>query len=285
MSLQAPISIPTLPSIDPSAIADFQQTVWAYYRAHKRALPWRKEPAPYFVLVSELMLQQTQVVRVHQKFAMFIRTFPTIQDLASATLADVLKVWTGLGYNRRAKFLWDSARMIVADFGGNVPRSQHDLTKLPGVGPNTAGAILAYAFNEPAVFIETNIRTAFIHHFFNDNAGAISDDALRQLVAQALPVENPREWYYALMDYGTHLKATVGGQLHRVKGYQTQSRFEGSKRQVRGQVLKQLLQYKQLGDTDLALLIPDERLIEVCQSLQKEGLIGYRGGKWHLTGA
>lgn len=275
----------TLHSIDPKTVTDFQQTVWAYYRMHKRAMPWRQEPTPYFVLVSELMLQQTQVARVHQKFAMFIRTFPTIKDLAVAPFADVLKVWTGLGYNRRAKFLWDSARMIVADFGGEVPRSQQDLIKLPGVGPNTAGAILAYAFNEPAVFIETNIRTAFIHHFFNDNADAVSDDDLRQLVAAAVPVENPREWYWALMDYGTHLKATVGGQLHRVKDYKTQSRFEGSKRQVRGLVLKSLVRFKKLSDTELALLVPDERTPDVCQDMQKEGLIAHRAGRWQLTGS
>ncbi len=275
----------TLPSIDPKAIADFQRIVWAYYRTHKRAMPWRTEPTPYFVLVSELMLQQTQVARVHQKFATFIRTFPTVKDLAAAPFADVLKAWTGLGYNRRAKFLWDSARMIMADFGGQVPRAQKDLTKLPGVGPNTAGAILAYAFNEPAVFIETNIRTAFIHHFFNDTADAVSDDDLRQLIAAAVPVENPREWYWALMDYGTHLKATVGGQLHRVKNYQTQSRFEGSKRQVRGLVLKALVRFKKLNDTDLALLVPDERVAEVCQDLQKDRLITYRAGHWQLTGS
>ncbi|HVI69027.1 MAG TPA: hypothetical protein VM581_01070 [Magnetospirillaceae bacterium] len=272
-----------LPSIEPSAIAAFQQMVWSYYRAHKRAMPWRNEPTPYFVLVSELMLQQTQVVRVHQKFATFIHAFPTIKALAEAPLSDVLKVWIGLGYNRRAKFLWDSARMIVADFGGEVPGSQSELTRLPGIGTNTAGAILAYAFNEPAVFIETNIRTAFIHHFFNDNADAVDDDALRQLVAQALPIENPREWYWALMDYGTHLKSTVGAQLHRVSGYKTQSRFEGSNRQIRGQVLKALMDHKHVSSTELAALIPDTRLAEVCQALSQEGLISSRRGQWHLT--
>lgn len=268
-----------------TAIAGFQQTVWAYYRAHKRFMPWRKEPTPYFVLVSELMLQQTQVIRVQQKFPGFIKQFPTIQHLAAAPLSEVLAAWSGLGYNRRAKFLWRAAQVVVESFDGDVPRTQNELAQLPGVGPNTAGAILAYAFNEPAVFIETNIRTAFIHHFFADNADAVDDKSLRQLVAEALPVENPREWYWALMDYGTHLKATVGGQLHRVKGYQTQSRFEGSRRQVRGQVLKELLAHNHLGQTELAALIVDDRLLEVCQALQSEGLIMQdAGGEWHLTG-
>lgn len=276
--------MPTHHLIEPNAVAAFQQKVWAYYKAHKRPMPWRKEPAPYFVLVSEMMLQQTQVTRVQQKFAGFIRTFPTIKALAQAPLSDVLAAWSGLGYNRRAKFLWKAAHMIERDFGGEVPRSQRDLTKLPGVGLNTAGAILAYAFNEPAVFIETNIRTAFIHHFFADDTGAVDDETLRGLVASALPVENPREWYWALMDYGTHLKATVGGQLDRVKGYTAQSRFEGSRRQIRGQVLKELLAHNHLTQTELAALIADDRLAEVCQALAREGLLIHRQGKWYLTG-
>lgn len=269
---------------NPTRIAAFQKTVWDYYRAHKRTMPWRKEPTPYAVLVSEMMLQQTQVARVQQKFTTFIRTFPNIKDLARVPLAEVLAAWSGLGYNRRAKFLWQAAGIIMDDFGGEIPRTQADLSRLPGVGANTAGAILAYAYNEPAVFVETNIRTAFIHHFFNGHPGAVDDESLRQLVAEALPVENPREWYWALMDYGTHLKATVGGQLHRVKGYKIQSRFEGSQRQIRGQVLKELLQHRGLTIEELAAFIPDNRVNEVCQSLSKEGLITCRGGIWHLTG-
>lgn len=275
----------TLPSTDSQKIAQFQRTVWDYYRHSKRTMPWRKESTPYFVLVSELMLQQTQVARVHAKFATFIREFPTLADLAAAPLGDVLAAWIGLGYNRRAKFLWQAAQAVVRDFGGEVPRSQKELTSLPGIGQNTAGAILAYAFNEPTVFIETNIRTVFIHHFFGDDSREVTDDQLRQVVAQALPLENPREWYWALMDYGTHLKSSVGGQMHRVSGYKPQSRFEGSKRQVRGQVLKELLAHKKLGLAELAGLIPDNRLAQVCDDLAKEGLIHRRGGTWHLTDA
>lgn len=270
--------------IEPAAVAAFQQTVWTYYKAHKRHMPWRKEPAPYFVLVSEMMLQQTQVTRVRQKFAAFIRTFPTVAALAHAPLSDVLAAWSGLGYNRRAKFLWKAAQMIERDYGGEVPRTQHDLVALPGVGPNTAGAILAYAFNEPSVFVETNIRTAFIHHFFADNAETVDDSTLRHLVAQAVPLQNPREWYWALMDYGAHLKATTGAQLHRVKGYQTQSRFQGSRRQIRGQVLKELLAHGHLAPAELSALIPDDRLPDVCQTLAREGLIIHKHGEWYLTG-
>lgn len=246
-------------------------------------MPWRQTVTPYIVLVSEIMLQQTQVPRVMQKFNSFMRRFPTVQALATAPLGDVLLVWNGLGYNRRAKFLWQAAQKIVADYGGNVPSTQDALVGLPGIGLNTAGAILAYAYNEPTVFIETNIRTAYVHHFFDDHADAISDVQLRHVIAQTVPPENPREWYWALMDYGTHLKATVGGQLQRVKQYRPQDRFQGSRRQIRGQTIKLLLEHASLTPTELAALIPDERLPEVCEALLAEGLIAKRHDQLYLT--
>jgi A/G-specific adenine glycosylase len=271
------------PSIKPGAIALFQRTVWDFYRAHRRAMPWRAQPTPYYVLVSEMMLQQTQVPRVQGKFVTFVRRFPDVHALANTPLRDVLSAWSGLGYNRRAKFLHDAAQIIVKDFTGEVPHNQTDLLRLPGIGPNTAGAILAYAFNEPAVFIETNIRTAYIHHFFGDDTQAVSDEDLRQIVAASLPPENAREWYWALMDYGTHLKQTVGAQLHRVKNHRPQTRFEGSRRQVRGRVLKMLLERGRVTPENLALLIPDERLRAVCDELMHEGLIIARLGQLQLT--
>jgi len=270
-------------SISPAAITKFQTTVWNFYRAHRRTMPWRIEPTPYYVVVSELMLQQTQVVRVQSKFVGFIRRFPTIEALAGAPLADVLGAWSGLGYNRRAKFLWQTAQAVVQDYGGQVPRTQQDLVSLPGIGQNTAGAILAYAYNEPAVFIETNIRTVFIHHFFNDHPGVVSDAELHALVALALPIENPREWYWALMDYGTELKSTVGSQLERAKHYRPQSIFKGSRRQVRGQVIKLLVEQRSMPVDEIKLLIPDLRLQEVCDELVAEGMIAHRGDELHLT--
>ena len=273
----------TLPLISPHQIATFQRTVWDFYRAHRRTMHWRTEPAPYYVLVSEMMLQQTQVARVQQKFVGFIRRFPTVQDLAAAPLADVLEQWSGLGYNRRAKFLWQAAGKIVRDFGGDVPGNQEQLTSLPGVGPNTAGAILAYAFNEPVVFVETNIRTVYIHHFFADHPNAVTDTQLRHVIALTVPPENPREWYWALMDYGTHLKATVGGQLERVKHYKPQSRFEGSRRQVRGRIIKLLVQHDRLTQDELATLLADDRVADVCAELVGEGLVRRSGQQLHLT--
>jgi len=270
-------------SISAAQITAFQKTVWDFYRIHHRAMPWRSEPTPYFVLVSELMLQQTQVARVLAKFAAFIRKFPTVESLAAAPLADVLAAWSGLGYNRRAKFLWQAAQAVVRDHGGQVPRTQQALVELPGVGQNTAGAILAYAYNEPTVFIETNIRTVFIHHFFGNHKDAVSDAELRELVAATLPVENPREWYWALMDYGTELKSTVGGQLERVKNYKQQSPFKGSRRQIRGQVIKLLIEQRSVNLDELKLLIHDERLQDVCNELVAEGMVVQKADELHLT--
>lgn len=173
-------------------IAVFQETVWEYYRRHGRHdLLWRQPEAdgrfdPYKILVSEIMLQQTQVPRVLPKFVEFLTRFPTVQALAAAPLGDVLAAWNGLGYNRRAKFLWQAAQKVVNDFDGVFPSTSEALVTLPGVGANTAGAILAYAFNQPAVFLETNVRTVFIHHFFKDS-DLVTDAQLLELVKASLP--------------------------------------------------------------------------------------------------
>lgn len=257
----------------------FQQTVLGHYRVHGRHdLPWRQLEAdgtldPYRVLVSELMLQQTQVSRVIPKFEAFMHQFPTLASLAAAPLADVLRAWNGLGYNRRAKFLRQAVQVVVRDHGGVLPETTTELVNLPGVGVNTAGALLAYVHNKPAVFVETNVRTVFIYHFFADK-GQVSDRDIADIVAQTLP-DNPREWYWALMDYGTHLKQTVGNANTRSKHYVRQSTFHGSRRQIRGQVLR-LLSSGPQNNKQLAKLIPDERLSGVLDDLCREGLVQRR---------
>jgi A/G-specific adenine glycosylase len=261
--------------IDDRDRQDFQTKVWEYYHQHARKdLPWRQpEPNgsfdPYHILVSELMLQQTQVSRVIPKYKEFLARFPASSVLAAAPLAEVLKAWNGLGYNRRAKYLRQSAQSI--ERSGKFPATQTELEELPGVGPNTAGAILAYAHNEPAVFIETNIRTVYIHHFFNDET-AISDKSVRELVMQTLDTEHPREWYWALMDYGSYLKQSVGNLNRQSQSYAKQSKFQGSRRQIRGQVLR-LLGEKTRTSVELAAVIKDERLLAVIDELVAEGMI------------
>lgn len=255
-----------------SQIRTFQDTVWAFYAANARPMPWREDHTPYAVLVSEFMLQQTQVVRVIPKYQAFMRRFPDVSALADAPLADVVSAWNGLGYNRRAKFLHAAARMIRRDFGGRLPADAASLVRLPGIGPNTAGAILAYAFNKPAVFLETNIKTVLLHHFFGDRP-SVSDAELRAVADRVLDDEHPREWYWALMDYGTHLKKTHGSQLARSAAYRRQSPLKGSLRELRGHIVTRLVEGAMTPAELRARWQGDERLEPALASLQRDGLI------------
>jgi len=297
-------------------VTEFQEVVWDYFRKNERPMPWRQRPTPYHVLVSELMLQQTQVPRVIPKFEAFIQRFPDVESLASATLAQVLSLWSGLGYNRRAKFLHDAAKMVSTGFGGDIPSTREELVKLPGVGPNTAGAILAYAYNQPVVFIETNIRTVFIHHFFHDQFD-VSDGDILDLARQTLPAireEQPerriysahgamrngmyticeaksykpiyhyREWYWALMDYGTHVKQIAGGRLAQSKHYKKQSPLAGSVREMRGRIVR-ALRGGMLDEMSLRTVVnADDRFAVALEALRAEGMIAGQNGTWCLTG-
>ncbi|MGH7240995.1 MAG: A/G-specific adenine glycosylase [Candidatus Saccharimonadales bacterium] len=268
-------------------LADFRKTVWQHYRLNGRhQLPWRVPDAdgyfdPYKVLVSELMLQQTQVNRVLPKYQLFLELFPTVETLASTSLAAVLTAWSGLGYNRRAKFLHQAAKTIMQDFAGVLPDNETELVKLPGVGKNTAGAILVYAFNQPVVFVETNIRTVYFYHFFASRE-VVNDGEVAELVGETLDRGNPRGWYWALMDYGSHLKS-AGMKLNTLsKHYVKQSKFEGSKRQIRGQVIRVLaIQDRTL--VELSSLLADPRLESVLTDLMSDGLITKSGQKYHLS--
>lgn len=210
----------------------------SFYKKHSRAhLPWRQTRDPYRILVSEVMLQQTQVERVIPYYERWIKEFPTPQRLASAGLADVLRAWQGLGYNRRGKYLWEAAKIITKDGWGG---------KLPGVGPYTAAAVEAFAHNKPTVFIETNIRTVFFHHIYSgvlQNSRIVSDKELLPLVEEALRKSRmePREFYAALMDYGSYLKKQGVKLNAKSRHYKKQSKFEGSTRQKRAAKLRTLL--------------------------------------------
>lgn len=264
--------------------ANFQQVVWEYFRMHARSMPWRDDPNPYYVLVSELMLQQTQVSRVVTKFTEFIERFPDVKSLADAPLAAVLIAWNGLGYNRRAKFLHETARKIATEHDGKIPDALEALVTLPGIGPNTAGAVLAYAYNQPTVFVETNVRTVLFHHFFADYDKKISDKELRELAEQVLDRDSSREWYWALMDYGTHLKKTAGGRLESSRHYKKQSPLQGSLREVRGRIIKVLTE-DPLTETELQKAVGvDERFTPALAGLKNERLVTQKGGVISLTG-
>jgi A/G-specific adenine glycosylase len=261
-----------------------QAAVWDYYHKHGRDLPWRHPEAngnfdPYKILISEIMLQQTQVGRVISKYQQFISRFPTVQALATASLGEVLQVWSGLGYNRRAQYLHRAAQQIDNQL---FPQTMAELVALPGIGFNTAAAILVYAYNQPQPFIETNIRTVYIHHFFKDQTG-VSDKQLQPFIEQTMDRERPREWFWALMDYGSHLKATIGNVSQSSRHYAKQSRFEGSRRQIRGEILKQLGNSPRRLE-ELQQVIPDERLLAVLADLTKEGLVVLDHSQYRLPG-
>ncbi len=244
-----------------------------------RDMPWRINFKPYYVLVSEMMLQQTQVERVIPKFESFILAFPNIESLAKASLADVLREWQGLGYNRRAKYLHETAKMIVAN--GKFPHRQKELVVLPGVGKNTAGAILAYAYNQPAIFVETNIRAVYIGHFFakkND----VDDSSIRELLEQTIDKKHPREFYWALMDYGTWLKKQ-GVQPGQSRHYKKQVPLKGSIREVRGQIVRILSHGDITQDALYKKLQADHRFDAALAGLIKDGLVEETRKKLHLT--
>jgi len=218
---------------------EFVETITTYYKDNKRIFAWRDVKNPYYVFISEVMLQQTQTQRVMSKFEQFIMAFPTIEILASASRADVLRVWQGLGYNRRAKFLHEAAQKIVQEHHGIIPQSHAALNALPGIGKATASSILAFAYNEPTVFIETNIRAVYIHFFFKD-VDAVHDRDLEPLIRSTLNTKDPRQWYYALMDYGVMLKKNHKNPSRQSKHHTQQSHFEGSDRQIRGSIIRAL---------------------------------------------
>lgn len=258
---------------------NFRKLVYGYYAKYARnSLPWRNTRDPYRIFVSEIMLQQTQVARVLEKYSAFIRAFPSAHALARAPLGAVLKAWQGLGYNRRALALKKSAEKVVSEFKGKIPRERQALEALPGIGEATSGALCAFAFNQPVVFIETNIRSVFIHHFFKD-ARNISDARLLPYLEKALDRKNPRQWYYALMDYGVYLKGHTVNPARKSLHYKKQSPFQGSNRQIRGKILKALLAKKQLSAAGLARLLNTgvPRVNTMLKALCKEGLIKEKG--------
>lgn len=262
---------------------EFVRTVWAYYRSHeRRSFPWRHTQNPYHILVSEIMLQQTQIDRVLPKYTLFLKQFPTLKKLSSTSLGDVLRIWQGLGYNRRAKMLYVCAQKIVHNHAGIFPKTHTELMTLPGVGQYTAGAIMAFAYNVGVPIIETNIRTVIIHHFFND-VHDIHDRECIRYIEHTLDSENPREWYWALMDYGTFLKRTIGNQNQRSTHYTKQSSFKNSDRHIRGAILKQLVVQKMSRSSfHKNLPFTPERIDVQLERLFEEGMVIKRGQVYAL---
>jgi A/G-specific adenine glycosylase len=258
-------------------IPAFRQMVLSHYEQYGRDMAWRNTIDPYQILVSEIMLQQTQVERVTVKFPEFIRAFPDFASLASAPLAHVLAAWQGLGYNRRAIALQKCAIRVMDEYDGVLPADVDILTTFPGIGSATASSIAAFAFNIPVVFIETNIRRVFIHFFFNDT-DTVHDAEILPLVKKALYRENPRVWYWALMDLGTALKKTIPNPNRRSVHYARQSPFEGSDRKIRGTILKLLLKHKFLEEAEIIGCVGEDpyQVQRMLGALEEEGFITRR---------
>ena len=266
-----------------TAAKQFQKTVYHYFGEHGRTLPWRDETDPYRILISEIMLQQTQVQRVIEKYRAFISAFPSVKDLAAAPLDRVLTLWSGLGYNRRALQLKKMAEHITIHFKGIVPDTQEELQQMPGIGPATASAIVVFAFNKAALYLETNVRSVFIHHFFADRE-AVHDREILPLIEQTLDYNNPRKWFSALLDYGVFLKKQEVNPSRKSTHYSRQSPFEGSNRQVRGLILKQCIDRKRTSKRELtrALEKPADVVKINLDNLIKEGLIEKKNGYFSL---
>jgi A/G-specific adenine glycosylase len=281
MSIQPKPGPANLPSAD--ALESFRAVVWDHYRANRRAMPWRETRDPYAVLVSEVMLQQTQVARVTERYRDWLAAFPTLESLAAAPLSAVLERWQGLGYNRRALALKRTAEFAAERFGGALPADAAQLRTLPGIGPVTAAALMDYAFAVPTPFIETNVRAVFLHHFFADAEG-VPDSALMPIVAATWDAADPRGWGYALMDYGVYLKGRFPNPSRRSSQHVRQSAFEGSRRQKRARLLRAVLADPGSGTEAYAhgLGIEPHEAEELLEALASEGFLVRERDLWSV---
>jgi len=257
----------------------FQNIIYSYYKNFKREFPFRSNINPYNVLVSEIMLQQTQTTRVSEKFLEFVDKFPDYLTLSKAPLEEVLKVWKGLGYNRRAIALKKIAEIIIEEYNGILPDSVEILKSFPQIGVNTASSILAFAFNKPTVFIETNVRTVYIYFFFRDKID-VTDKEILDILEKTIDRGNSRNWYYAIMDYGVMLKKKYPNLTKKSHHYRKQKQFKGSNRQIRGEILEILLKKKILKELEIKQKFKDiniQRIDKILQQLEDEGFIIKKG--------
>jgi A/G-specific adenine glycosylase len=268
--------------------AEFRNIIYTNFKKAGRVFPWREDTNPWGVLVSEFMLQQTQTDRVIPYWERWMKLWPAPEDLVKASLEDVLREWSGLGYNRRARYLKECARIITGEHRGKIPGTPGELLPLPGIGAYTAGAISCFAYNYPAVFIETNIRATVIHFFFQDRqepeSDKVTDAEIFPILERVLDIKNPRKWYWALMDYGAALKKITVNPSRRSAHYTRQSPFEGSFRQTRGRLVCTLLSQGPASAKELCKCtgIEIQDLYKALEALKKESMVAEEDGVYRI---
>ena len=254
--------------------ASFSHFVWQWYATHKRDFIWRETSDPYHILLSELMLQQTQTERVIPKYTLFLNTWPTLNALCHASLTDVLYAWKGLGYNKRAKAL-HSIASLSEQYHYTLPPDESVLLSFPMIGPATASAIRSFAFGQKSIYLETNIRRVIIHHFFSTSE-KVHDKEIREILMSLMEIQDDaKNWYYALMDYGVNLKKIGINPNRRSSHYKKQSPFENSHRQIRSTLLFIITTEGIQKESDLIekSSFEEERILYALQSLQQDGFI------------
>ena len=255
--------------------------VWEYASRNPRSYPWRSTSDPWEILVSEVMLQQTRTSRVESKYSSFLSRYPVPLALAESSVEELLGLWKGLGYNRRGLNLKRCAEAIVESHTGRVPNDQKALEALPGIGPYTASAVRAFAFSEPVVLIETNIRRLFLYLFFKDRED-VDDREILVFIERALDGSDPKAWYAALMDLGSDLSRWVENPNRKSRHYARQARFEGSNRQIRGLILKMLLAGPKERAEFTSLPFEKARIETQLEALEREGFLEERGALYKL---
>ncbi|MFZ2025313.1 MAG: hypothetical protein WAV51_03460 [Microgenomates group bacterium] len=258
--------------MQPSRIKQFQTTILTWWKNHRRELPWRKTHDPYKILVSEIMLQQTQVSRGLPKYIEFTNRFPTVESLAHASTGEILRMWKGMGYNRRALYLQNTAKKVVLEYNGKFPNTEQQLTAFPGLGTYTARAIMVFAFKIDIAMVDTNIRQIITHFFFDDIPQ--TEKVIQKFADQLVPKGKSWEWHQALMDYGA-----LALERNRKRIVKKKSKpFKETNRYFRGRLLD-LVYETQWKEADLTSEMvkkfgKDEEFIEqIIKGMSKDGLI------------
>ena len=266
--------------IETGQIKSFRTKIRTFYRKHGRDLPFRMINNPYLVTVSEIMLQQTQVDRVIPKYENWIKQFPDWKTLSKSSNKSILTYWSGLGYNRRALYLKEIAQIIVKNHNGKMPPDIKTLQSFPGIGKYTSHAILIFAFDKRVAAVDTNIRKVLLHEF--NLPPETSEKDIQSLADLVLPKTKIKEWHYALMDYAKTLPQDV-----HIK-YQTkykQSKFEGSLRQIRGEIIRQLTKNRFTTIQQISAILKrnDVDIQKAITTLVNENMIQVKNKKIYLS--